>query len=154
MAKQPLLRITFSPTDLRLRRVFPRFGRATSKRIRRLKDDSLKAFTSKIHSRSGRTVRAIKTKVNLDKKTLTGSIVIDYSATAIKFLDKGTRASPGAYIPKFGRRYKKENPNKRGIHPGIRATNIVDRALADIEILIGKTARTLERDWEFSFRKR
>ncbi len=154
MAKQPLLKITFTPTDLRLRRVFPRFGRATSKRIRRLKDDSLKAFTSKVHSRSGRTVRAIKTKVNLNKKTLTGEIVIDYSATAIKFLDKGTRPSPGAYIPMFGRRYKKDNPNKRGIHPGIRATNIVDRALADIEILIDKTARNIEKDWEIAFRRR
>ena len=57
-----------------------------------------------------------------------GFIVIKSISPKALYILRKTRPSKGAYIHVLGKRYKKNNPNSRGMHPGTKANNFMIKA--------------------------
>jgi hypothetical protein len=103
------------------------------------------------HGRQKSTKATIGVKSSFNKKTMNGSINITGSEV-VKFLDKGTKRSPGKYLPFAHRRLRQGQPNI-GFHPGIRALNIIQEAKNDIENDAKDTIKQLQRHFKFSIRE-
>lgn len=125
-----------------MKRIIPKFVPKWVAIMLDFQRDSKEAFKSVIPVRTGRTRRSVTSKRKLNKTRLKGEIVISSRSPVIRFLDKGTKPSPGRYVPILGRRIK------TGMHPGIRGTNIIDKARKDIDN-IGKTSiKNINRQWK------
>lgn len=106
-------------------------------------EDAEKLFKDRIPVRTGKTRRSITSRRKLNSTKFTGEIILSSRSPVVKFLDKGTKPSPGRYIPVLGRRIK------TGSHPGIRGLNIIEGARQDIEF----RARTTVKEMKEQFRK-
>ena len=77
---------------------------------------------------------------------MSGTVTVGSDSPVLKFLDKGTRPSPGRYLPLLERRVT------TGIHPGIRALNIISQAKHDIDNLSKTVVKDLKRDFKKSIK--
>ena len=101
----------------------------------------------KIPIRTGRTRRSITARRELNVNTTSGRIIISSRSGVLKFLDKGTKPSPGRFIPILGRRIR------TGTHPGIRGLNIIANAKKDIENLSKKSIKDMKRAFKKSVKE-
>jgi len=109
--------------------------------------DTKEAFKSVIPVRSGKTRRSVTSKREVNKTKLKGKITISSRSPVIRFLDKGTKPSPGRYVPVLGRRIK------TGVHPGMRGINIIERASKDIENIGKTTIKNINKAWKRSIKE-
>ncbi len=153
MAK-PFITVKIVPKDAgrRLERILPEFQKRMVKEMRDFAKTSKKAVVDKIptgrrrdHRRSLSTKRSIIVKSTFKKSNLRGTIRITGNEV-LRFLDKGTRRSPGRYLPFLNRRVK------TGFHPGIRGLNIIQEARNVIENDAKDRIRKLKREFGFSIR--
>lgn len=154
MAKKPLIKIKIIPKDYKkkLDRIFPVFRKAWEKEMKSFAESSKKALVDQIplgrrkdHRRARSTKQSIVVKTSLRRTKMEGTIKITGNQI-VKFLDKGTRSSPGRYLPFLNRRVK------TGFHPGIRALNIIQEARNVIENDTKTRIRNLKREFKFSIR--
>ncbi len=154
MAK-PFIKVKLVPKDAgrRLERILPEFQRRMAKEMKDFAKTSKQAVVDKIpvgrrrdHRRSVSTKRSIVVKSSFKKSNLRGVIKITGNEV-LRFLDKGTRRSPGRYLPFLNRRVK------TGFHPGIRPLNIIQEARNVIENDADNRIRKLRREFGFSIRK-
>ncbi len=154
MAK-PFIKVKIIPKDFEKRfdKIFPEFQRRMEKEIRDFAKTSKQALVDKIptgrrrdHRRSLSTKKSIVVRSSFKKSNLRGTIRI-FGNEVLRFLDKGTRRSPGRYLPFLNRRVK------TGFHPGIRGLNIIQEARNVIENDANNRIKQLQREFGFSIRK-
>lgn len=153
MVKQkPLIKLRFIPSkpDKVLGRILPEFRRRLEQEIKKFEKSSKEAVIERIPSRTGATRRSVKSKLAMNKTNLGANIVITGNQV-LRFLDRGTKRSPGRYIPVLGRRLITDRADK-GFHPGIRGLNIINEAKNDIEMQAKDRITALKRAMKFSVR--
>lgn len=157
--KQSLISIRFSPTDpgRAFERIIPEFQKQWKREMNDFSKVALKRVREVIPTGQRRRTRrqkatrdTVKVITSLNDNKLNGTIRIEGSQV-IRFLDKGTRRSPGRYIPGLHRRLRQGRPNI-GYHPGIRGLNIIQEAKNDIENDAKDTIRNLQNRFKFSIR--
>ena len=75
--------------------------------------------------RTGRLRDSFRSKKKIRKIPLTGIVEVFSPLPYARFLDEGTRPSPGRYVPAIDRRL---TISRLGIHPGITATNFLKKS--------------------------
>ena len=75
--------------------------------------------------RTGRLRDSFKSKKKIRKNPLFALTEIFSPLPYVRFIDEGTRSSPGRYVPAIDRRL---TVVRRGVHPGITATNFLKKS--------------------------
>ena len=92
------------------------------KQITKLQGDALRIVKRSAPIRTGRLRDSFKSNKKIRKSPLVGTIEVFSNLPYARFVDEGTKASPGRYVPEIDRRL---TISRIGIHPGIRATNFL-----------------------------
>jgi hypothetical protein len=101
--------------------------------------------TRRRNARSRSTRESVTVTTSLSKQNLRGSFRISGNKT-LKYLDQGTKPSPGRYVPVLNRRIKS------GMHPGVSPLNIIRKSRKDIENDAKTTINNLKKRFKFSIR--
>ena len=120
-------------------------------------DFAAKVFKESVPVRTGRlrnSIRVMKKTSSRGFADLRYGIEIGTPLNYYRFIDQGTRASPGRYVPFLGKRLIAEQGGF-GFHPGIKAQNITTSVQARVERDIGvnleKTLRSWRDKWNREF---
>ena len=145
---KPLIRVTFTPKNpgVNFKKILPKYRQKWKKRMFDFRNSAKKALQIRIPVRTGRTRSSIQARTKLNNQNMSGTITVGSDSPVLKFLDKGTRPSPGRYLPLLGRRVT------TGIHLGIRALNIISQAKHDIDNLSKTVVKDLKRDFKKSIK--
>ena len=114
------------------------------KQIRKLERDALTIVRRNTPVRTGRLRDSFKSKRTIRKKALFGKIEVFSPLPYARFIDEGTRRSPGRYVPAIDRRLTTDRPGF-GFHPGIRATNFLKKSEATVVIAADRISLKLQK---------
>lgn len=142
-----LFSISFSPKDI-VRRIglwkeYPR--KNINAVMSRIQDDAIQEMRANVPIGTGKLQRSIK---SLSRTTATGnfdlraSFAVGSPLAYTKYLDAGTKASPGRYVPVLGRRIT------TGMHPGIRALNFMQSTKNAMEPRINNIMEDFMKKWQ------
>lgn len=140
------VRITPPRPDLRFRKVIKDFQRELNTSYKNIEKKSLDIIKNETPKRSGNTSRAWTSKRSGSKLQVV--ITLSNPLPQARFLNTGTKASPGRYVPQLGRRLVTQ---RRGFHPGIKGTNYVSRAENRIKDRITDELNNIKTKVEKSF---
>lgn len=88
----------------------------------------------------------VLSKNNASGIDLRSGIKIGSTLPYATWVDQGTKASPGRYVPVLGRRVT------TGTHPGVRPRHYVEAAIPNIEERTRMLLERYEKDWRRSLR--
>ena len=99
---------------------------ALKEAIRRGLEEAGALAKSEIESRAPVRTGALRSSVVVDVEGNTATV--GPAATYAPYVEFGTRASPGRYVPAIGKRLVNPSLPHFGMHPGIRATHFVEQS--------------------------
>jgi len=110
--------------------------------------ESVKILKQHTPVRTGRLRNSIRILNKTPGKgiDLRSGILIGSNLQYGRYIDQGTKASTGRYVPVLGRRVS------TGVHPGIRARNFVQAARVPIEERARMIIEEFQKDWRKSLR--
>ena len=145
MAKK-LFSTSFTPKDI-IRRIgnwkdYPRKNINTV--MSKIEREAIQELRSNVPKGTGKLQRSIK---SLSRTTATGNFdlrsafIIGSPLSYTKYLDAGTKPSPGRYVPVLGRRIT------TGMHPGTRALNFMQSTKNHMEPRINNLMEDFMKKW-------
>jgi len=112
------------------------------KQISKLEQNALKIVRRNTPVRTGRLRDSFRSNKKIRKSPLTGTVEVFSNLPYAKFLDEGTQPSIGRYVPQIDRRL---TISRLGIHPGIRATNFLQKSKAEVFSITNRVHRDLQK---------
>ncbi len=136
----------FAARLTRTRAVYDSRSRETIDKVANFTVKVMKSFTPVRTGRLRDSIQVQKKRTTKGATDLRHSIEVGSPLHYFTFIDRGTKSSPGRFVPFIGKKLTTIRPGF-GFHPGVQAQHIIDKTQAKVRELTDVELTKMLRSW-------